>query len=135
PLRGRPSPCRGGWSDSGLTCNTLPTHGRKTMTDRAVRAEATRRAWLETIERHRHDRDAPGSADYWSPRLDTASRDEIRAIQDDKIAAVAPFLYENSDFYRRRFDRLGLAPTDLRNVDDLQAKWPVVDKLEMAEDA
>ena len=105
------------------------------MTDRTVRAEATRRAWLETIERHRHDRDAPGSADYWSPRLDTASRDEIRAIQDDKIAAVAPFLYENSDFYRRRFDRLGLVPTDLRNVDDLQAKWPVVDKLEMAEDA
>ena len=105
------------------------------MTDRTVRAEATRRAWLATIERHRHDRDAPGSADYWSPRLDTASRDEIRAIQDDKIAAVAPFLYENSDFYRRRFDRLGLVPTDLRNVDDLQAKWPVVDKLEMAEDA
>ena len=92
------------------------------MMDRTVRAEATRRAWLETIERHRHDRDAPGSADYWSPRLDTASRDEIRAIQDDKIAAVAPFLYENSDFYRRRFDRLGLAPTDLRNVDALQAK-------------
>src|ERR1700724_1916463 len=107
--------------------------GRTTMTDRAARAEATRRAWLETIERHRHDRDAPGSSDYWSPRLDTASRDEIRAIQDDKIAAVAPFLYENSDFYRRRFDRLGLAPTDLRNVDDLQAQWPVGDKLEMAE--
>src|ERR1700688_3476517 len=82
-----------------------------------------------------HDRDRPGSADYWSPRLDTASRDELRAIQDDKIAAVSPFLYENSDFYRRRFDRLGLVPSDLRNVDDLVTKWPVVDKLEMAEDA
>ena len=79
------------------------------MTDRRPRAEAARRAWLETIERHRHDRDAPGSAQFWSPRLDTASRDEIRAIQNDKVAAVAPFLYENSEFYRRRFDRLGLA--------------------------
>src|ERR1700724_354822 len=105
------------------------------MTDRTVRAEATRRAGLETIERHRHDRDAPGSAEYSSPRVDTASRDEIRAIQDDKIAAVAPFLYETSAFCRRRFDRLVLAPTDLRNVDDLQAKWLVVDKLETAEDA
>ena|SRR5580700_855946 len=76
------------------------------MTDRTVRAAATRRAWLATIERHRHDRGAPGSADYWSPRLDTASRDEIRAIQDDKIAAVGPFLYENSDFYRRRLTGL-----------------------------
>ena len=26
-------------------------------------------------------------------------------------------------------------PTDLRNVDDLTTKWPVLDKLEMAEDA
>jgi phenylacetate-CoA ligase len=101
----------------------------------ADRAAATRQTWLETIERHRHDRDAPGSAEYWSPRLDTASRDELRAIQDDKIAAVAPFLYENSEFYRRRFDRLGLLPSDLRTVDDLIAKWPVVDKHEMAEDA
>jgi phenylacetate-CoA ligase len=76
------------------------------------RAEATRRAWLETIERHRHDRDRPGSARYWSPTLDTASRDELRAIQDAKVAAVTPFLYENSAFYRRRFDRIGLLPSE-----------------------
>jgi len=44
-----------------------------------------------------------------------------------------PFLYENSDFYKRRFDRLGLTPNDVKNVDDL-IKWPPVDKLEMAED-
>ena len=105
------------------------------MIGRSDRADATRRVWLEAIERHRHDADRSASPDYWSPRLDTASRDEIRAIQDDKIASVAPFLYENSDFYRHRFDRLSLVPSDLRTVDDLIAKWPVIDKLEMAEDA
>ena len=99
------------------------------------RAEATRRAWLETIERHRHDRDRPGSARYWSPTLDTASRDELRAIQDAKIAAVTPFLYENSAFYRRRFDRIGLLPSDIKSVDDLVGKWPLLDKTEMVEDA
>ena len=105
------------------------------MTQPANRAEATRNIWLATIERHRHDRDVPGSKQYWSPRLDTASRDEIKAIQNDKIAAVAPFLYENSAFYRRRFDRFGLVPGDLRTVEDLIGRWPVVDKLEMVEDA
>ena len=45
------------------------------------------------------------------------------------------FCYENSPFYRRRFERLGLVPTDIRNADDLIAKWPVVTKTEMAEDA
>jgi len=100
-----------------------------------TRAESTRNAWLATIERYRHDRDVPATSRYWSPRLDTASQDELRTIQDQKIAAVAPFLYENSPFYRHRFDRLGLAPTDLKSVDDLIAKWPVVDRTEMSEDA
>jgi phenylacetate-CoA ligase len=105
------------------------------MTAPSNRAEATRRAWLETLERFRHDRDRPGSERYWSPRLDTASRDELVSIQEAKLAALLPFLYENSPFYRRRFDRLGLLPSDIRGLDDLVAKWPVVDKHEMGEDA
>lgn len=95
--------------------------------------EQTRSIWLETLEKHKRDSDTPATADYWSPSLDCASRDELISIQNDKLKAVTPFLYENSDFYRRRFDRLGLAPTDIQSVDDLY-KWPVVDKSEMMED-
>src|SRR6266481_5054907 len=97
------------------------------------RAARTRAHWLDTLARHKRDPDRPGSADYWSPSLDCAGRDELRAIQDAKLAALTPFLYENSAFYRRRFDRLGLLPTALRTVDHLP-KWPVVDKTEMMED-
>ena len=96
--------------------------------------DRTRRVWLETLERHRRDTDAPAGERYWSEALETCSRDELIAIQNDKLQALTPFLYENSAFYRRRFDRLGLAPTDIRTVDDLE-KWPVVDKSEMMEDA
>jgi phenylacetate-CoA ligase len=94
----------------------------------------TRRRWLEALAAHRDDWERPGSDRYWSPRLDTASRDQLRQIQNTKLAALAPFLYENSPFYRRRFERLGLTPDDIRTVDDLP-KWPVVDKKEMVEDA
>jgi len=104
------------------------------MVPQAERAAATRQTWLDTLERYRFDRDAPGSDRFWSPRLDTAPRDEILDIQQEKLAALTPFLYENSPFYRRRFDRLGLVPSDIRRLDDL-AKWPVVDKAEMVEDA
>ena len=97
------------------------------------RVEKTRAKWLETLARYKRDPARPGAADHWSPSLDCASPDELRAIQDAKLAALTPFLYENSAFYRRRFDRLGLAPTDIRSVDDLP-KWPVVDKAEMMED-
>ncbi len=98
------------------------------------RSDATRRHWLETLEKYMQDPDSAGSADYWSPKLDTASRDELTAIQNAKISAVTPFLYENSGFYRRRFESLGLAPTDIASIDDLE-RWPVVDKTEMMADA
>jgi len=102
------------------------------MTD--ARADATREIWLATLDKFRHDRDRPANPDMWSPRLDAASRDELTAIQNEKLVAAVPFLYENSPFYRRRFERFGLLPSDVRSVDDL-GKWPVVDKAEMMADA
>ncbi len=100
-----------------------------------MHADTTRTAWLATLEKFRHDWDGPATAAIWSPRLESASRDELVAIQNEKLRSVVPFLYENSDFYRRRFARLGLLPSDIRDVDDLVAKWPVVDKAEMMADA
>src|SRR5215510_2323989 len=98
------------------------------------RSEETRAAWLSTLEKFRYDPDRAATAQIWSPRLDAASRDQLIDIQTEKLRAAVPFLYENSPFYRQRFDRLGMVPTDIRHVDDL-AKWPVVDKSEMMADA
>jgi phenylacetate-CoA ligase len=99
-----------------------------------ARADSTRETWLATLDKFRYDPDRAATADMWSPRLDAASRDEINAIQSEKLRAAVPFLYENSPFYRRRFDRLRLSPSDFLSTDDLQ-KWPVVDKAEMMADA
>jgi phenylacetate-CoA ligase len=99
-----------------------------------ARQGETRARWLGTLAKYRHDFAAPSRARHWSPALETCSRDELLAIQNDKLAALTPFLYENSGFYRRRFDRLGLLPSDIQTVDDL-ARWPVVDKAEMMADA
>jgi phenylacetate-CoA ligase len=101
--------------------------------DRA-RADKARELWLATLDKFRRDRDRAATAEMWSPSLDAASRDELAAIQNEKLCAAVPFLYENSPFYRRRFERLGLLPSDIRSIDDLE-KWPVVDKAEMIADA
>jgi phenylacetate-CoA ligase len=97
------------------------------------RKAETRARWLATLAQYKRDPDAAASAAYWSPTLDCASRDELVAIQNAKLAAAVPFLYENSAFYRRRFERLGMIPDDIREVADLK-HWPVVDKREMMAD-
>jgi len=98
------------------------------------RADETRARWLATLAEFRRDFATPTNARHWSASLETCSRDELVAIQNAKLAALTPFLYENSGFYRRRFERLGLLPSDIRTVEDLP-KWPVVDKVEMMADA
>ena len=70
----------------------------------ASRAEATRAHWLEVLAKYKQAGRAPDARGMWCPSLDGASRDEIRAIQNAKLAALTPFLYENSAFYRRRFE-------------------------------
>ena len=56
------------------------------------RASATRRDYMAVLEHYRRDFAEPGSAEYWSPGLETASRDEIRAIQNAKLEKLSPFL-------------------------------------------
>ena len=97
------------------------------------KAEETRRHWLETLEKFRADPDAGRGGPAWSPAYDFAGPERLIEIQNAKLKAVTPFLYENSDFYRRRFDSLGLTPDDIQSHDDLH-KWPVVDKSEMTAD-
>jgi phenylacetate-CoA ligase len=76
---------------------------------------------------------APQTRRYWAPDVETASRAKLRDIQEQKLAAMLPYLYEHSPFYRTRFKAAKLKPADIRSLDDLP-KFPVVTKQEMAAD-
>ena len=89
--------------------------------------------WLGMIDRHRLAPAGPDDGRYWSARLETASRDELRAIQDEKLAVAVRYAYECIPFYRLKLDRLGIAPGDVRTVDDLPA-LAVTTKQEMDDD-
>ena len=92
----------------------------------------SRAVWLDTLEYFRRDAERPASDRYWST-LDTVSRDELRAIQDQKLSAVVRYVYDYIPFYRDKFDRLKLRPEEIQSVDDLHL-IPLTTKAEMAED-
>ncbi|MHA3916537.1 phenylacetate--CoA ligase PaaK [Halovulum sp. GXIMD14793] len=55
--------------------------------------------------------------------IERASRDEIAALQQERMAWSLRHAYENTPFYRQQFDAHGVHPDDFRTLADL-AKFP-----------
>ena len=51
--------------------------------------------------------------------IETASRDEIAALQLDRLRATLRRAYDNVAHYKRCFDDAGVSPADLKSLDDL----------------
>ena len=59
--------------------------------------------------------------------IETASRDEISALQLERLKWSLRHAYDNAPFYRARFDAAGAHPDDLQSLSDL-AKFPFTTK-------
>lgn len=62
--------------------------------------------------------------------IETASRDEIAALQLSRMQWSLRHAYDNSPFYRARFDAHGVHPDDLKSLSDL-AKFPFTTKSDL----
>jgi phenylacetate-CoA ligase len=59
--------------------------------------------------------------------IETASRDEVVALQRDRLKATLAYAYERVPHYRRKLDAAGAHPSDLKDLSDL-AKFPFTTK-------
>jgi len=57
---------------------------------------------------------------YWNEKIETMPTEEIKKHQLQKLRNQVKHCYENSVFYRKKFDKIGLKPDDIRSLDDLQ---------------
>ncbi len=64
--------------------------------------------------------------------IETASRDEIEALQLERLRWTLRHAYDNVAFYRRRFDEIGLHPDDVGALADL-ARLPFTTKDDLRE--
>lgn len=60
-------------------------------------------------------------------RLDMASEEELREVQNQRLQALVQHCYQNVPYYTKLFNRLGLKPEDIQCREDLQ-KLPVLTK-------
>jgi len=64
--------------------------------------------------------------------IERASRDEIGALQLQRLKWSLRHAYENVPHYRRRFELVGVHPEDLHTLEDL-AKFPFTEKRDLRE--
>lgn len=56
---------------------------------------------------------ALGESQYWP-------RDRIRELQGERVRRLLAHAYDNTNYYRRRFDAAGFHPRDFRGLEDLR---------------
>ena len=64
---------------------------------------------------------------YYQKEIETASREEILKIQNEKIVKQVKHVYENVPYYRNLMDQKGVKPEDIQSVDDIK-KLPFLTK-------
>ena len=70
----------------------------------------------------------PTPADYdrrfLEPEIETASREQITALQEKRILELVPYVWERSAFYRELWSGAGVTPDDIRSLHDFTTKIP-----------
>lgn len=62
--------------------------------------------------------------------IETASRDELQALQLQRMKWSLQHVYDNVPHYRKKYDAAGVHPADLKQLSDL-AKFPFTTKLDL----
>ena len=69
---------------------------------------------------------------YYQPEIETAPREEILKMQNEKIVKEVRYVYEHVPYYRNLMDEKGVSPEDIHGVEDIK-KLPFLTKDDLRE--
>ena len=70
---------------------------------------------------------------FYDPEIETMDRDKLENLQLERFKWQMRRCYQNSQFYREKFDEAGVKPEDIKTLADL-IRVPVVTKQELREE-
>ncbi len=69
-------------------------------------------------------------ARYWNEKIETMDYESMKALQSERLVAQVKHVYENVEYYKKLMDEKGVAPEDIKGVDDL-FKLPFLSKADL----
>ena len=67
---------------------------------------------------------------YYQQDIECASLEAMRAIQNEKLLKQVRHVWEHVPYYRKKMEKKGVSPDDIRSVDDLH-KLPFLSKKDL----
>ena len=69
---------------------------------------------------------------YYQESIETMPREQLRALQGERLARQIRHVYEHVPYYRAKMEEKGVTPDDIRGIDDLP-KLPFLSKADLRE--
>ena len=69
---------------------------------------------------------------YYQPEIETASREQIKAWQDERLVKQVKHVWDNVPYYRKKMEKAGVTPDDIKGTEDLH-KLPFITKDDLRE--
>ena len=69
---------------------------------------------------------------YYQPEIETASREQITAWQNERLVKQVKHVWDNVPYYRKKMEAAGVTPEDIKSIEDLH-KLPFVTKADLRE--
>lgn len=69
----------------------------------------------------------------YNPEMECMGREEMRALQGERLKKIVKTCYEKVPFYKKRMDARGVKPEDIKSIDDI-AKLPFTTKTDLRDE-
>ncbi|MBQ5451460.1 MAG: phenylacetate--CoA ligase [Bacteroidales bacterium] len=69
----------------------------------------------------------------FNPKYECMDREQLRALQSERLIKTVRTCYEKSPFYRKKMDETGVKPDDIKSIDDIH-KLPFTTKIDLRDE-
>ncbi|MDD4839952.1 MAG: phenylacetate--CoA ligase [Clostridia bacterium] len=67
---------------------------------------------------------------YFNEKIETMSREDMKALQSERLIDLVKRVYDNVPYYRAKMDKINLKPSDIKSIDDI-SKLPFTTKQDL----
>lgn len=66
----------------------------------------------------------------WNEKIETMPLENLKNLQSERLVEMVNYVYNNSSFYKKKFDDAGIKPSDIKSINDIK-KLPFTTKEDM----